>query len=435
MTAMTDPAPRTGLGGVVRLGAFGAAALLIGAILLAHVTQIRGAVIAPGAVVVLGKPKSVQHLDGGVVEEIRVADGDRVGAGDVIMRLDPTLLRANLEIYRNRLAEAASRRARLTAEVAAAETIAFDPPRTLLQGADIAAQEAAQTQLFDTRRAVQAGRRAQLEEKIVQFGNQITGVEGLMASKRDQLALTEEELEKMGGLADKGLALDSQLIALKRTQADLLGQIAEHQSELARINNSIRDTELEILRSEAEFREKAVAELAEAVNGVEELTQQILSTEKQLERVDIRAPVDGLVHELQVVTIGGVVAAGATIVQIVPVNEGLEFETRVDPVSIDQVFIGQRAKVTLSAFNQRTTPELWGAVKSMSPTSIVDEATGASFFRVLVGVTPEELAKLDGLELVPGMPADAFLQTGERSVLSYLIRPLTDHLNRAFRED
>lgn len=430
-----DPKPRTGLGFAGRLGAFGVAALFAIGFGWSYLTTIQGAVIAPGSVVVLGKPKSVQHLDGGVVEEIRVADGEKVSAGDLIVRLDPTLLRANLEIYRNRLAEALARRARLEAEVSGREEIEPVEQSPLLKGVDLAARETAQRELFVTRRAVQEGRRAQLDEKIVQFGNQITGVEGLIASKRAQLDLTSQELEKIGTLAEKGLALDSQIISLRRTEADLLGQLAEHQSELARINNSIRDTELEILKGENEFREKAVTELAEATNSAEELTQQILSTEKQLERVEVRAPVDGVIHELQVVTVGGVVAPGATIVQIVPTNEGMEFETRVDPTSIDQVFVGQTARLRLSALNQRTTPEIYGAVKWMSPTSVVDEATGQSFFRVQVAAPGEELARLGEIELVPGMPAEAYLQTGERTVLSYLIRPMTDHIMAAFREE
>ena len=376
MTTEQAPTPKMGLTWAALIGAVGSLCLLVGVAYWAHVTAINGAVIANGTVVVVGKPKTVQHLDGGVVEGILVADGDTVAQGAVLMRLDPTLLEANLEIYRNRLVEAAARKSRLAAEQVGAETITFIYPEALL--ADVSEETAriGQQRVFETRRAVQDGRREQLNEKIAQFHNQTTGVEGLAQSKQDQLTFLELELDAVRILHDKGLAVESRVLNLQRSQADLLGQISEHQSELARITNSIRDTELEILQGENQFREQVVTDLTEVTSTIEELSQQIFSTEKQLERVEIRSPVEGIVHEMQVVTLGGVVAPGATILQVIPGNLGLEFETRVDPTSIDQVFVGQTAKVTLSALNQRTTPELWGTVTGTSATSIVDPATG-----------------------------------------------------------
>ena len=432
-----DPGPRlrTGLRGHTIFGIVFCFVLLGGSAVWAHFTQISGAVIASGQAVVVGKPKSVQHLDGGVVEEILISDGDVVSGGQVLVRLDPTLLQANLDIYRNRLADALATRERLEAEQRGEETLVFKDTSELVGDAELTRRRAGQRELFESRVAVQQGRREQLSEKVTQFRNQIMGVEALIASKQEQLGLIEQELKGVQRLSDKGLARESQVLGLQRSRADLLGQIAEHQSELARIANSIRDTELEVLQGDYTFRQDAVAELSEVTTSIEELTQQIISTEKQLNRIEIRAPVDGVIHELQVVTIGGVVAPGATILQIVPRDQGIEFETRVDPISIDQVFVGQDAVVHLSALNQRTTPELTGTVKWMSPTSVVDEATGASFFRVQVLISPDELAKLGDVELVPGMPVDAFLQTGERSVMSYLTRPLTDQIARAFREE
>jgi HlyD family secretion protein len=416
------------------LGAVASIVLLVGAGYWAKVTMINGAVIAPGAIVVVGKPKSVQHLDGGIVEEILVADGDAVSATDVIMRLDSTLLEANLDIYRNRLAEAMVQQARLLAEQVGSDDISFDVDTALLAGVDLDILEIGQQRIFETRSAVQHGRHAQLTEKINQFRNQIAGVDGLIASKRDQLSFLEQELAVVQALNEKGLAVESRVLNLQRSKADLLGQISEHQSELARISNSIRDTELEILLGENQFREEVVTELSEVGSSVEELTQQILSTQKQLERVEIRAPVDGLVHELQIVTIGGVVPPGATIMQIVPRNQGLEFETRVDPAAIDEVFVGQDVKLTMTALNQRTTPELKGSVSGISATSVEDPATGIPFFRVQVVVADAELERIGDVPLVPGMPINAFLQTGERSVLSYLTQPMMDHVNKAFRE-
>lgn len=426
---------RTGLRWPTVIGIWMSLVLFGGTAVWAHFTQISGAVIAPGQAVVVGKPKSIQHLDGGVVEEILIADGELVKASQPLVRLDPTLLRANLEIYRNRLADGMAKRERLEAEQRGERELVFRDTSDLVGEAELERRRRGQLELFESRVAVLEGRREQLTEKIAQFQNQTKGVDGLIASKEEQLTLIEKELASMKTLSDKGLARETQVLALQRSRADLLGQIAEHQSELARIANSIRDTELEILQGDYQFRQEAVGELATVTTETEELVQQILSTEKQLDRVEIRAPVDGVVHELQVATIGGVVSPGQTILQIVPSDQGIEFETRVDPISIDQVFVGQDAKLMMTALNQRTTPELRGTVKWMSPTSVYDEASGLSFFRVQVLIEAEELARLGDVDLVPGMPVDAFLQTAERSVMSYLTRPLTDHLSRAFREE
>ncbi|MGB0508066.1 MAG: HlyD family type I secretion periplasmic adaptor subunit [Pikeienuella sp.] len=427
--------PKTELTGVGRLAAIAVVGLLIVAVSWASLTRIKGAVIASGAIAVVGKPKSVQHLDGGVVEAILTADGEKVAEGQSLIRLDGTLLSANLEIYRNRLAVAQARKARLTAEREGADTITFGIVGSLVKGVDIEVRRAGQQEVFETRAAVRAGRRAQLDEKINQFGNQVLGVEALTQSKKDQLTFLEIELNAVKSLEEKGLARAPQLLSLQRSAADLLGQIAEHQSELARISNSIRDTELEILQGENQFREETVSELTETTATIEELTQQILSTEKQLERIDIKSPVGGVVHELQVTTIGGVVAPGATVVQIIPLDRGYEIEARVDPVAIDQLFIGQQANLRFVALNQRTTPELLGQITAVSPDIVYEEATGLSYYRARIEIDKAERSRLGDIDLIPGMPVEAFVQTDDRTVMSYLLRPLADQLGRAFREE
>ncbi|WP_407491788.1 HlyD family type I secretion periplasmic adaptor subunit [Pseudooceanicola sp. MF1-13] len=431
----TGPKLRTGLRAASWLGLVAAVALFSAFVYWAQSTNIAGAVIATGTVEVVGKPKSVQHLDGGVVEEILVEDGQSVTQGDVLVRLDATLLSANLDIYRTRLSEAIALRERLLAEQVGADQITLSADDPLTAGVDIASHRDGQAAIFEARRIFEAGRREQLTEKIAQFRNQTTGVEGLIASKEEQLKLLEDELASVQSLADKGLARANAVLALRRNQADLLGQIAEPRSELARIQNSIRDTELEILQGERQMREQVATELRQVTNNIHELRQQILSTEKQLSRIDIRAPVTGRIHEMQITTLGGVVPPGATILQIVPVDEALSFSVRVDPASIDQVYVGQDATLRFPAFNQRTTPELYGAVIDVSPTSVVDEATGMAFYRVRVSADDEELARLGDNRLVPGMPVETYLQTGDRSVLSYLMKPLSEQLNQAFREE
>lgn len=426
--------PNTGLKVPALLGSVASIILFMGGLTWAHYTYINGAVIATGTVVVVGKPKSVQHPTGGVVEKINVQDGDSVEKNSLLIQLDSTSFLVSLEIYHSRLAEALSRKSRLLAEQAGAEKIDFETKQVLLAKKNDSISRLGQQKLFETRRAVQNSRREQLEEKIAQFRNQIKGVEGLIDSKKDQLSLVQRELKNVRSLNEKGLTTESRVFALQRSQSDLLGQLSEHYSDIASISNSIRDTELGELLRDNQFREQVVTELTEVTNTIEELTQKILSTEKQLERVEIRAPVKGIIHEMKVVTIGGVVAPGATILQIIPRNQGLQFETRVDPTAIDQVFVGQDVKLNLTALNQRTTPELQGRVIGTSPTSVNDPVTGIPFYRVFITAIDAELNQIGEAKLVPGMPVSAFLQTGERSVLSFLTRPFTDQISMAFRE-
>ena len=225
------------------------------------------------------------------------------------------------------------------------------------------------------------------------------------------------------------------MLSLQSTRADILGQISEHISERARIENSIRDTELEIIQLGREAREKAVTELREATASIGELTEQIISTKKQLERIDIRAPIEGFVHDMQIVTVGGVVPPGAVIAQVVSHDGTTDFELHVAPASVDQIFPGQEVRLRFSAFDQKSTPELIGHIDLVSATTLVDKMTGAPYYLVTAHVSPEELDRLDGKQLVPGMPVEAFISTGSRSAASYLLKPFTDQLARAFRED
>jgi HlyD family type I secretion membrane fusion protein len=427
--------PFVEVGHAGRLTFLMAVALFGSLVLWAMLTPIGGAIVTSGSVAVQGKPKSVQHLDGGIVQEILVQDGDRVAAGDVMMRLDGTLLGANLEIYLNRLGEAFAQSARLTAVAAGAEEITFPAAPELLAGRDMSLALAAETAIFTAHDEVVAGRRAQYAEKIEQFGNQIEGVEALIAAKRERLSYVEKDIDRYKTLQEKKLARETDLLSLQSTRADILGQISEHVSERARIENSIRDTELEMVQLDRETREKAVTELREVTTTISELTQQIVSTTKQLERIDIRAPVAGYVHDLQIVTIGGIVPPGALIAQIVAEDKEPGFELHIAPASIDQVFAGQEVRLRFPAFAQSSTPEIIGHVNLVSAATLVDKVTGAPYYLVTARVSPEELARLDGKDLVPGMPVEAFISTGSRSAGSYLLKPFTDQLKRAFREE
>jgi HlyD family secretion protein len=427
-------APRIAVSGPMRAGAAASLALLAAAALWAAVTPIGGAVIAPGQVVVRGQPKTVQSLDGGVIAAIAVANGDRVAAGQVLMRLDPTLIRVNLDITRNRLAEALARQARLEAEHRGLAAPVFAPPPDWLDGLDPAPHREGQAQIFAARAEVLAGRKAQLGEMIAQLGIQRTGIAGQIAALEDQLGYLEADLANVRALADKGLARESQRLDLQRARAQLIGQIAEQQAALARAANGVREAEMQILQAEREFREQVVTELRAATAEAEELTLQIVTLARQLDRIELRAPAEGVVHDLQVTTVGGVAAPGATLMQIVPLAEGVEFELRLDPRAIDEVFVGQRARVMLPALPSRSTPEIFGTLTAISPGTVTDPLTGLPQYRLVLAIPPDEIARLGGAQLLPGMPVDAFLQTGERRVLDYLLRPLADQVARAFRD-
>ena len=425
---------KTSLAATARIGVMASLALLVIGFIWMQSTMIAGAVIASGQAVVSGKPKVVQSLDGGVVAEIFVEDGDVVRAGDVLIKLDATLLLINQDIYRNRLAEVTAREGRLQAEYLGEASITHLPIPPQLEGVGLEGHYTGQQAVFQARRDVLEGLKEQLDERILQFGNQTDGVEGQITSVREQVQYVEQELKSLQALNKEGLARESQVLELQRTQSGLLGQLSQLQSELARIKNSIRDTELEISQSDRTFKEEVVTELREATATRDELILEIITVEKQLERIDIMAPADGIIHEMQVSTVGGVVAPEATIVQIIPQAEGVEFELRIDPKAIDQIFIGQKAKVSFPAFDMRTIPEIFGTLSDVPPSSVTDPTTGQSYYRVGLSVPPEQLAQLGNVDLIPGMPIEAFLETGERSVLSYLTKPLMDQLSRAFRE-
>lgn len=430
----------TGLSRAGLIGALGSLALLALLVLWSQVAMIDSAVIAQGAVTVHGQPRPVQNLDGGIVASVAVRNGDTVEADQVLMRLDPTLLQVNLDIYRNRLAEALVRKARLEAEqngrpAPDAATITASGLTRHLAGLPLDGLIEGQRQIMAARAEVQRGKTDQLTERIKQLQAQTAGIEGLIAATREQLSYTERELANLRKLADQGLARESQVLETERGRADLLGQLASQLSDLAGMANTQRDTELEIMQNKRSFREQVVTDLREVSAQVDELILQIVTTEKQLERVDLRAPVSGIVHELQVTGPGGVVAPGATVMEIVPISEGLEFELRLDPRSVDSVHVGQGARIVFPAFSARTTPQLLGEVTTISPMTVADPVTRSSYYRLQVTIPPAELARLGTRELVPGMPVEAFLDAGARSAWAYLTRPMAEQMAQAFRTD
>jgi HlyD family secretion protein len=402
----------------------------------AATTEFAGAVIAPGNLVVETNVKKVQHPTGGVVGELRVRDGTPVKAGDVVVRLDDTVTRANLAIVVKSLDELAARQARLEAERDGAAAPSF-PAELLARRSDPAVVRliAGEQKLFETRRSAQQGQKAQLKERVGQLQEQIAGLTDQITAKRRETALIGEELKGVRELWQKNLVPLTRVTALDRDAARLEGERGSLVSAVAQTKGKITETELQILQIDQDLGTEVGKELAEIRGKVSELVEKRVAAEDQLKRIDIRAPQDGTVHQLSVHTVGGVITPnGEPLMLIVPKADALTVEARIAPQEIDRVYGGQRAVLRFAAFNQRTTPELNGAVSVVSADISADPKTGATFYTVRIAISGTELARLGGLKLVPGMPVESFIQTEQRTVLSYLTKPLTDQTLKAFRE-
>ena len=435
---MTDtishPPLQLDLRGPLRL-ALGALILLVGVLgLWSAVTLISGAVVAQGQVTAKAQTQQLQSLEGGTVSAILVRNGDRVTKGQLLVQFDPTLTRANLDIALARLAEALTLQARLQAEERGTLPD-FAPPNLPFPAPDLTAAAAGQRVIFTARAAVMQGQRDRLAETLAQQDSQLQGFKAQISAKRDQIALSETQVAHQQSLLDKGLTRQSAVSDLRSTHLELLAQLAGLEADHARLTNARRDSMLETLQGERSFQEKVVTDLGDATATVQELMLEIVTRQNQLAHMDLHAPMDGVVHEMKTATLGGVVAPGATVLDIIPLGQGVSFEVRVDPRSIDQVHQGQDADLVFASFDPRSTPRLKARVLTVSPDAVVDTQSGRSFYRVDLVVSADELARLGDQGLMPGMPISAYLVTSSRSVLTYLLQPLTSQLDLAFRED
>jgi HlyD family secretion protein len=401
----------------------------------AMTTELSGAVIAAGSLVVDTNVKKVQHPTGGVVGELRVRDGDRVKAGDLVVRLDDTITRANLAIVVKSLDELAARHARLAAERDDEDAIRF--PDELLSrkhDPDIHRVIVGEQSLFDLRRKARRGQEAQLRERIAQLREEMTGLAGQADAKKGEIELIQRELEGIRELWAKKLIPISRLTTLEREAVRLQGERQQFISSVAQAKGKIAEINLQIIQIEQDLRSEVAKELREIQAKNAELVERRAAAEDQLMRIDIRAPQDGIVHQLAVHTIGGVVTASEPLMLIVPQKDELTAEVKLAPQYIDQLSLGQRAALRFSAFDQRTTPEISGMVTTIAADITQDQKTGASYYIVRIGMPADEIKRLAGLKLVAGMPVEAFIQTGDRTVMSYLVKPLHDQVVKAFRE-
>lgn len=419
-----------------------AAALLLVAILVfgllgwAMHARLAGAVVAGGVVVVEGNVKRVQHREGGIVGEIYVKDGTPVEAGDLLVRLDDTLTKANLAIVEKQIHELLARHVRLVAERDGTEDM--DTPDELEDRDDeLDVQELllAERALFAARKQMLEGQKKQLRERIEQIGQEISGLAVRRSGKDDELKWIEQELEGIEFLYEKALVPFPRVAALRRQKAQLTGERGQLTAEIARAETRITETNLQILQLDQDRLTEVLGELRDVTARLAELAERRVAALDQLTRSDIRAPQPGIVHELGVHTIGGVIGPGETLMLIVPSQDSLIVQAQLNPADIDQVHIGQPVVLRFSAFNQRTTPEIIGTVKNVAADRTLDPETGLAWYTARVEIPTVEFAKLGQLALVPGMPVETFIQTGERTALSYLLKPLSDQLNRAFREE
>jgi HlyD family secretion protein len=402
----------------------------------ASTVQISGALIAPGAVVVDSNVKKVQHPTGGVVGEVRVRDGDLVKAGDIVVRLDDTVTKASLAIVVKTLNGLYARAARLEAEQRGDSKLTFPPQLTeRADDPDVKNVMISESKLFDVRVTGRTGQKAQLRERISQLNEEIGGLTAQEQAKDKEIALIEKELVGVRQLYDQHLVQLTRLTTLERDAARLNGERAQYISSRAQAKGKITETELQIIQVDKDMVSDVSKDLRETNDKTGEFVERKVTAEDQLRRVDIRAPQDGMVLQSTVHTVGGVITAGDAMMMIVPQADDLSVEAKVDPKDIDKLQIGQKTLLRLSAFNQRTTPELNGAVTRVSADVTTDQRTGQSYYTIRVSLPPTEVARLgDNNKLIPGMPVEAFVQTGDRTMLSYLIKPLHDQLMRSFRE-
>jgi HlyD family secretion protein len=401
----------------------------------AAVTRIAGAVVSAGAIEVEGNRQVVQHQTGGVIAAINARDGDEVKAGDVLIELDGDALRSELGIVEGQWFEILARKGRLSAERDGLDAIAFDPEIAgRADRPEIAKLIAAQEQQFAARRKIQGEEDGQLKEQQTQISNQIEGLEALLEASESQVALIEQELEGQSALLKQGLTQVTRVLALQRELARLRGSSSQVAAAISENRGKIAEIGIERVRIDSKARGDAITELRDLEFREIELREKRTALIEQISRLELRAPASGIVYGSTADTLRAVISPAQPIMYIVPKDAKLIVRTQIEPIHIDQVHAGQEAVLRFSAFDQRTTPELTGHVTAVSADAYEDETYGRRFYRADIRIDDGMLEKLDHVTLLPGMPVESFIKTGDRSALSYVVKPLADYFTRAFRE-
>lgn len=432
--ALRDLPPRPALWPHLLVGFITLVFGFLGFVAWLFAANLSAAVVTMGQVALEGDIKRIQHPTGGVVGRILVANGRRVAAGDVLVRLDDTIPRTNLAQIMAQLGQQIGRRARLEAERDDRDKLAL-PADFAGFGAEGAAVAAGEQRLLTENRATRTRQVEQLQERVGQYEREIEGMSAQLAAKREETRLIVSELKGVLELFEKNLIPVNRVSALQREAARLEGEAGALSANIAKARGQIAEINLQLIQIDQRMRNDAVRDLREAESAIAQLVERRAAAEDMLMRIELRAPQSGFVHELAVHTVGGVISPGQTIMSIVPDDDQLVVEMRIALTDIDQIRLGQRVFMRLSAFNQRTTPELRGRISQIAADATREPQTGASYYIARARFEPDELAKLRGISLTAGMPVEAFVETETRTALSYFARPLLDAFQRALREE
>lgn len=426
----------TALARNLKVGLWLVAGVVFGLGGLAATLPMAGAIVAAGEVTVESHVKRIGHPTGGVIADILAHDGDHVRAGQAVMRLDSTVSGANAAMNKENVDQLRARQARLIAERDGLSSIAF-PSVLTTRTADpvVAALLTEEAHVFALRRDTKSSEATQLAQRIRQADAEIAGYEAQVQSLKGQSGFIDQELVAARALWEKRYTTLQRLSALERTAVGLRGAEASLHTQQAQTRAKIAEIRQQVIALDQEARSRAGTELSEVESRLNDLQQRKVAADDANERNIIRAPHDGVIDRLAYTTIGGVVPAGVTIMNLVPDGDRLVVRARIRPADIDQVAQGEGAELRFSAFNMRTTPQIKGVVQRVSADLVTDEKSGTGYYTAEIGIAPTELRRLGGLKLRSGMPVEAFVQTGERTMLNYIVKPLADQFQRAFREN
>ena len=400
----------------------------------AALTKVSEAVISRGSLVNASYVKKIQHPTGGTVREIKVQEGQPVQAGQLLIRLDDVQVRAALSITRSNILQLRARQARLLAEQAAATGGAM-PASFMAQGhsPEMVAQLAEERRLMEARRALRQRQKSQLSEQVAGEYQQAEGLKAEGRSRENQMGLVNEELAGVRKLYKEGYAPMSTLKALERQAENLAGERGQFTALSAQVSNKVAELRLQALQIDAQHLSEVLTDLRDVEARLPELIEKEAAQVDQLNRLEIRAPQAGIVHELEAHTIGGVVGTGEPIMLIVPTDDSLTVETQVAPQYITQLTIGQKASVKFVGLD-RTVPQVEATVSRIGADLVEDRRTGVSYYVVRLALPRTQVERLGNVKLVPGMPVETYIKTADRTVLSYLMKPVSEQLNRSFRE-
>lgn len=424
-----DDRPIRMIGGLVlllTLGVFG---------IWSFFAPIDSSALAPGTVAVKSHRKTVQHLDGGIVKKITAKDGDFVHVGDVLLILDDTQIKAQLEIVKGQLVTLLAMESRLVAERDGLERIVYSDRLNSIHDPRLVEAQAGQEQIFSARKNTHVGEISVLKKRVSQLKTKISGLKGQQQSKKELVASYKEEISDLRELLAEGFADKQRLREIERNYSRINGEIAEIESTIAGSQIQIGETQLQILQLQKQFQEEVANKLGEVQSQLYDVNERLTAFQDKVDRTVIKSPAEGNVLGMSVHTEGGVITPGTPILDIVPQDEELIIDAKVSPLDIDRVSIGLTAEVRFSAFKQALTPVVEGKVINLSADSLYDEQAGISYYQAKVELTPESYQKMVGLELVPGMPAEVLINTGERTLFEYLVQPITNAFARAFIED